>query len=224
MFLSSPTLEKTKASSSANSTTRTKRSLFSRGLKRRRTRSSNGSDEGGLTNAHAPAHARVVTTALYGDYPNSISKDHIPKGDTIRLTVEGMAEEVKEAGPGDYSSAEDLHNLNIGWREYNNDNNTFRRTNSNSRFLSFPDSAYSPNLAALGTNRAQEEIVRALKILLSRQESQDADKKRLNEWRVIAIAVDRILFWIFFFVTTVSSLVFLVILPVVKRSEYVRNT
>lgn len=93
-----------------------------------------------------------------------------------------------------------------------------------SRFLSFPDSAYSPNLAALGTNRAQEEIVRALKILLSRQESQDADKKRLNEWRVIAIAVDRILFWIFFFVTTVSSLVFLVILPVVKRSEYVRNT
>lgn len=66
--------------------------------------------------------------------------------------------------------------------------------------------------------------MRALKILLSRQESQDADKKRLNEWRVIAIAVDRILFWIFFFVTTVSSLVFLVILPVVKRSEYVRNT
>lgn len=53
------------------------------------------------------------------------------QGDTIRLTVEGMAEEVKEAGPGDYSSAEDLHNLNIGWREYNNDNNTFRRTNSN---------------------------------------------------------------------------------------------
>ncbi|ROT78560.1 putative ligand-gated ion channel subunit, partial [Penaeus vannamei] len=138
------------------------------------------------------------------------------QGDTIRLTVEGMAEEVKEAGPGDYSSAEDLHNLNIGWREYNNDNNTFRRTNSNS--------AYSPNLATLGTNRAQEEIVRALKILLSRQESQDADKKRLNEWRVIAIAVDRILFWIFFFVTTISSLVFLVILPVVKRSEYVRNT
>ncbi|XP_047485754.1 neuronal acetylcholine receptor subunit alpha-4-like [Penaeus chinensis] len=213
IFLSSPALEKTKASSSSNSNTRTKRSLFSRGLKRRRTRSSNGSDEGGLTNAHAPAHARVVTTALYGDYPNSISKDHIPKGDTIRLTVEGMAEEVKEAGPGDYSSAEDLHNLNIGWRDYNNDNNTFRRTNSNS--------AYSPNLAALGTNRAQEEIVRALKILLSRQESQDADKKRLNEWRVIAIAVDRILFWIFFFVTTISSLVFLVILPVVKRSEYV---
>lgn len=93
-----------------------------------------------------------------------------------------------------------------------------------SRSFSSPTSAYSPNLATLGTNRAQEEIVRALKILLSRQESQDADKKRLNEWRVIAIAVDRILFWIFFFVTTISSLVFLVILPVVKRSEYVRNT
>lgn len=85
MFLSSPALEKNKASSSSNNNTRTKRSLFSRGLKRRRTRSSNGSDESGLTNAHAPAHTRVVTTALYGDYPNSISKDHIPK--VIRLGV-----------------------------------------------------------------------------------------------------------------------------------------
>lgn len=76
----------------------------------------------------------------------------------------------------------------------------------------------------MSSNRAQEEIIRALKILLSRQEREDAEKKRLNEWRVIAIAVDRILFWVFFIVTTVSSVVFLVILPVVKRSEYVRNT
>lgn len=79
-------------------------------------------------------------------------------------------------------------------------------------------------MTAVGTNRAQEEIIRALKILISRQEREEAEKKRLNEWRVIAIAVDRILFWIFFLVTTVSSVVFLVILPVVKRSEYVRNT
>lgn len=85
-------------------------------------------------------------------------------------------------------------------------------------------STYSPNLTGISTNRTQDEIIRALKVLLSRQEREDAEKKRLNEWRVIAIAVDRILFWIFFLVTTVSSLVFLVILPVVKRSEYVRNT
>lgn len=79
-------------------------------------------------------------------------------------------------------------------------------------------------MTAVGTNRAQEEIIRALRILLSRQEREEAEKKRLNEWRVIAIAVDRILFWIFFLITTVSSVVFLVILPVVKRAEYVRNT
>lgn len=90
--------------------------------------------------------------------------------------------------------------------------------------LVLPCSTYSPNLTGISTNRTQDEIIRALKVLLSRQEREDAEKKRLNEWRVIAIAVDRILFWVFFLVTTVSSLVFLVILPVVKRSEYVRNT
>ncbi|XP_068215647.1 neuronal acetylcholine receptor subunit alpha-10-like [Palaemon carinicauda] len=196
---------------------RAKRGMLSRGLKRRRTRSSKGGEDSTVTHSHINAHTRVVTTALYDDYANNISKDRVPKSDTICVTVDGVVEEVKEAGPGktSYSSTEDLQNLNIGWRDYNNDN-TFRRTNSSS--------AYSPNLAAIGPSRVQEEIMRTLKTLLSRHEREDADKKRLNEWRVIAITVDRILFWIFFIVTTVSSVVFLVILPVVKRSEYVRNT
>ncbi|XP_069172204.1 neuronal acetylcholine receptor subunit alpha-10-like isoform X2 [Procambarus clarkii] len=203
---------------SSNNNTRARRGFLGRGLKRRRPRlSKGGSEEAALTHPHTNAHARVVTTALYGDYSNNIGKDHLAKNDTIRLTVDGVGEELREAGPGDYSSAEDLHNVNIGWRDFTNDNNAYRNnTNANS--------AYSPNMAALGTSRAHEEIIRALKILLSRHEREDAEKKRLNEWRVIAIAVDRILFWIFFIVTTVSSVVFLVILPLVKRSQYVRNT
>ncbi|XP_042221623.1 uncharacterized protein LOC121866092 [Homarus americanus] len=219
VFLSGAGSDKSIGGASNNNSSRTRRGFLGR-VKRRRTRSTKGGgEEAALTHPHTNAHARVVTTALYGDYSNSIAKDHLAKNDTIRLTVDGVGEEIKEAGPGDFSSAEDLHNLNIGWRDFNNDNNTYRRnTNANT------NSAYSPNLAGVGTNRAQEEIIRALKILLSRQEREDAEKKRLNEWRVIAIAVDRILFWIFFIVTTVSSVVFLVILPLVKRSEYVRNT
>ena len=72
--------------------------------------------------------------------------------------------------------------------------------------------------------KIQEEILQSLRILISRQQKQDMDLKRMNEWRSIAIAVDRILFWIFFAITTVSSIVFLLILPLTKRAEYVRNT
>ncbi|XP_063880210.1 neuronal acetylcholine receptor subunit alpha-10-like [Scylla paramamosain] len=221
VFLRSHGSNKCKSGSSTAAattvTTRARRGFFGRGLKRRRPKTTkNNGEDVNLTNSNA--HARVVTTALYGDFSNNVSKDHhVSKSDTIRLTVENVGDDLKEGGQGDYSSAEDLHNLNIGWRDYNNDTNTYRRNTT-------ANSTYSPNLAAVSTNRAQEEIIRALKILLSRQEREDAEKKRLNEWRVIAIAVDRILFWIFFIVTTVSSVVFLVILPVVKRSEYVRNT
>ncbi|XP_076061263.1 neuronal acetylcholine receptor subunit alpha-10-like, partial [Oratosquilla oratoria] len=182
-------------------------------LHRRRRNQANQTNEENNPHPHPHPRAHVVTTALYGDYSNSIAKDHITKAETIRLTVDGVHDDLKEAAPVEYSSAEDLHTY--GWREYN-DTNSYRRSNANSH--------YSPNLAAMGTSRAQEEIVRALKLLLGRQEQEDADKKRLNEWRTIAIAVDRILFWVFFLVTTVSSVVFLVVLPVVKRSEYVRNT
>ncbi|XP_050730680.1 neuronal acetylcholine receptor subunit alpha-10-like isoform X2 [Eriocheir sinensis] len=222
VFLRSHGTSKCKSGASSTSatttvTTRARRSFFGRGLKRRRAKTTkNNGEDVSLTNSNA--HARVVTTALYGDFSNNVSKDHhVSKSDTIRLTVENVSDDLKDGGQGDYSSAEDLHNLNIGWRDYNNDTNTYRRNTT-------ANSTYSPNLAPVSSNRAQEEIIRALKILLSRQEREDAEKKRLNEWRVIAIAVDRILFWIFFIVTTVSSVVFLVILPVVKRSEYVRNT
>ncbi|KAG7169222.1 putative ligand-gated ion channel subunit-like, partial [Homarus americanus] len=161
VFLSGAGSDKSIGGASNNNSSRTRRGFLGR-VKRRRTRSTKGGgEEAALTHPHTNAHARVVTTALYGDYSNSIAKDHLAK-----------------------------------WTD-----------------------AYSPNLAGVGTNRAQEEIIRALKILLSRQEREDAEKKRLNEWRVIAIAVDRILFWIFFIVTTVSSVVFLVILPLVKRDD-----
>lgn len=58
----------------------------------------------------------------------------VVQSDTIRLTVDGVGEELKEAGPGHYSSAEDLHNLNIGWRDFSNDTNTYKRNTNANRY------------------------------------------------------------------------------------------
>ncbi|XP_018016609.2 neuronal acetylcholine receptor subunit alpha-5-like [Hyalella azteca] len=163
------------------------------------------------SNSNNVAPPKVMTSSFLGDFTNNIAKDHTLKADTIHLTVEGVHEDGRTDGfvAVDASSVEDL---NYGWREYN-DSNSFRRTNSIS---------HSPVVA--GGCRLQEEILMALRALLSRQLRQDTDLKRLNEWRTVAIAVDRILFWVFFVVTTVSSVVFLLVLPLVKRAEYVRST
>ena len=87
-----------------------------------------------------------------------------------------------------------------------------------------PAPTSSANSGPQVTSKVQQDMLRALKQLVTRKEHQVETKKRLNEWRMVAIAVDRILFWIFFVITTISSLVFLVILPVMKRAEFVRST
>ena len=67
-----------------------------------------------------------------------------------------------------------------------------------------------------------EEAGRALRHLISRQEADDSCGRALDEWRQVAIVADRLLFWFFLVITTLSSLLFLVVLPVYKRSQYQR--
>ena len=49
---------------------------------------------------------------------------------------------------------------------------------------------------------------------------QDRDNEIRREWRLLAETVDRWLFWGFFFVTTISTLIFLVILPYNQRGKF----
>ena len=77
--------------------------------------------------------------------------------------------------------------------------------------------------AVNGGPLAAEEAGRALRHLLSRQEAEESGgRTALDEWRQVALAADRILFWFFLVITTLSSLLFLVVLPVHKRSQYQR--
>lgn len=75
---------------------------------------------------------------------------------------------------------------------------------------------------ANGGALAPEEVGRALRQLLRRQEADDSTGRALSEWRQVAVMADRILFWFFLVITMVSSLLFLVVLPVYKRNQYQR--
>lgn len=65
-----------------------------------------------------------------------------------------------------------------------------------------------------------EDLVNAVRYLMSIQEQVEHQNVLVAEWRLVAQAVDRILFWIFACMTIVSSTVLLLILPLYKRSTY----
>jgi len=65
-----------------------------------------------------------------------------------------------------------------------------------------------------------EELLTAIRQLVSKQEEIELQNNLVAEWRLVAQVVDRILFWIFFTFTMSSSTMILLILPIYKRSWY----
>ena len=63
----------------------------------------------------------------------------------------------------------------------------------------------------------QESLAR---YFLDRQKFIERNQAVVVEWRQIAAAVDRILFWIFCFITSVSSALFLVVIPGLNRGWF----
>ena len=66
----------------------------------------------------------------------------------------------------------------------------------------------------------EDELVRVIRSLLEKEDVQARDDTNRMEWKMVAETVDRWLFWIFFFITTVMTLVFLVILPYSSRGKF----
>ena len=66
----------------------------------------------------------------------------------------------------------------------------------------------------------QDDLLRVVKGLLDKESQQNRDEQIRREWRMLAEAVDRVLFWSFLLITTVSTLLFLVILPFYHRGKF----
>ncbi|KAH6940067.1 hypothetical protein HPB50_024615 [Hyalomma asiaticum] len=67
------------------------------------------------------------------------------------------------------------------------------------------------------TKRVQEEVLRTLRYLLEKQQREEHLTRTVNEWRQMALVIDRTLFWFFLIITAVSSICFLVVIPIQRR-------
>jgi len=56
----------------------------------------------------------------------------------------------------------------------------------------------------------------ALRRIVSRYETDDAAAQLLHDWRLLAVVVDQILFWVFLVATVSSTLLTLVVIPLAR--------
>lgn len=66
----------------------------------------------------------------------------------------------------------------------------------------------------------EDDLARVVRGLLEKEDAQARDDTIRREWKMLAETIDRWLFWTFFFITTVSTLLFLVILPYSHRGKF----
>ena len=64
--------------------------------------------------------------------------------------------------------------------------------------------------------RTNDDILNALKRILKRYERDDDEDELIHEWRLVALGVDRILFWVFVFGTLSSTTIVLIVAPIMK--------
>ena len=80
------------------------------------------------------------------------------------------------------------------------------------------DAGYSSMSSAerLAVAASNEQMLSALRRIVSRYDSDDAAAQLLYEWRRLAVVVDKILFWIFLVATVGSTLLILVVIPLAR--------
>ncbi|XP_064609290.1 neuronal acetylcholine receptor subunit beta-3-like [Liolophura sinensis] len=75
--------------------------------------------------------------------------------------------------------------------------------------------AYTCEASARKT--AIEDILNYLKLLVAKSDAEEFECEVINEWKQVALVVDRLLFWFFLTVTVASTLLILVIIPTLKN-------
>ena len=60
-----------------------------------------------------------------------------------------------------------------------------------------------------------------LKYLISKQKHEEDRNEVISEWKLMALIMDRLLFWLFTFFTVLSTVLCLIIIPFLKNSGYI---
>lgn len=113
--------------------------------------------------------------------------------------------------PINYSLPESIPIVDRWKHNYINDNNNFNKNPKNNP-INFITSNQKADNASI-----DQELIQMLRYLMHRQEIDDNINRRLHEWRLFSMFIDKVLFWIFTFTTIVTSVVFLLIIPVKRR-------
>ncbi|KAL4227437.1 acetylcholine-gated cation-selective channel [Mactra antiquata] len=61
-----------------------------------------------------------------------------------------------------------------------------------------------------------EDILKYLKVLVVKSDAEDAENEVVDEWKQVALIVDRLFFWLFLLITILSTVIILVIVPSFK--------
>lgn len=64
-------------------------------------------------------------------------------------------------------------------------------------------------------------LERHLKHLIERQKHEEERNEVINEWKLMALIMDRLLFWLFTFFTVLSTVLCLMIIPFLKNAGYI---
>ena len=81
--------------------------------------------------------------------------------------------------------------------------------------LNQSDNNQSVNLNLLDPNpdETQDRINSYLKLLVEKQDLEERHQGIVNEWRLVAMIMDRVLFWVFLLAAILSSIKILIIMP-----------
>ncbi len=60
-----------------------------------------------------------------------------------------------------------------------------------------------------------------LKHLITRQKNEEERNEIINEWKLMALIMDRLFFWLFTFFTLISTVLCLIIIPFLKNAGYI---
>ena len=147
------------------------------------------------------------------------------KNVSLRLTIENLAQELKEeldhctVGGGEYG----LGGVVGGLAEPPVGGGGGPGLAYEGQYQEIPQAETQPNnrrpaglYSRHQCTKTNEEILNALKKIIERYERDDSEEEVMYEWRQVALAVDRVLFWVFLFGTLASTIVVLIVAPITK--------
>ena len=86
----------------------------------------------------------------------------------------------------------------------------------------FSDHVRQPSIEKNDYLNTIDLLTRKMKLYLEKQDFKTTKINLRNEWKLIALIFDRFLFWIFTVLTVISSILLLVILPILKDAGFIK--